>query len=368
MKALSLIPGTTDLHLVDIPVPDITADDEIKVKVLQVGVCGTDRDEVSGGRATAPQNKNELIIGHEMLGEVLETGAAVRGIKPGDIGVLMVRRGCGQCTPCLNGRSDMCVTGNYTERGIKGEDGFNAMVVVDKAGYFVKVPPELKEIAILTEPMSIVSKAISEAMLVQSARFSEFEPQAHSLRGKRTIVAGLGAVGLLAAFALRLRGAEVFGLDIVDGNTIRPGILKEIGGTYLDLRHNSLQDVDDSPGPAEFIFEAAGIAKVQLNLIDALAVNGVYVITGIPEGERPVSIPGARLMKQMVLKNQILLGSVNAGKDHYRQAVDDLQQIFEKWPAMIKTLVTSEYAYEDYRQALLHHSENDIKVVIRWNE
>lgn len=124
MKAIALIPGTTQVSLVDVAEPVINAADEVKIKIWQVGICGTDREEVEGGRADAPAGKKELIIGHEMFGQVVETGNAVTKVKPGDFAMFTVRRGCNECAACLNNRSDMCYTGKYTERGIKGADGF----------------------------------------------------------------------------------------------------------------------------------------------------------------------------------------------------------------------------------------------------
>src|SRR5512138_3136485 len=122
MKAISIIPGTQTVHLVDRPEPAITAPDEVKLRVVRVGICGTDREEVHGGRADAPAGHSELVIGHEMFGQVVEVGQAVTRVRPGDFAVFTVRRGCGTCLPCAMNRSDMCLTGAYTERGIWGRD------------------------------------------------------------------------------------------------------------------------------------------------------------------------------------------------------------------------------------------------------
>src|SRR5688500_4893145 len=233
MKAIAIVPHTTQVDLIDIPAPVITAPDEVKIRVFEVGICGTDREEVEGGRAEAPEGKKQLIIGHEMFGQVCEVGASVSIVKEGDYGVFMVRRGCGRCQACLNERSDLCLTGDYTERGIKGADGFQAEFIVDKESYLVKVPEELKESGVLTEPMSVASKAIEEALTIQQARLKAFGPAENWLQGKKALIAGVGAIGLMAAFALRLRGAEVVGMDIVDENSLRPQILKEIGGRYV---------------------------------------------------------------------------------------------------------------------------------------
>jgi len=366
MKAIAIVPGTTNVSLIDVAEPTITKPDEVKIRVWQVGICGTDREEVNGGRADAPAGKNQLIIGHEMFGEVVETGSDVKTVKKGDYGVFMVRRGCGKCEACRNERSDLCYTGDYTERGIKGSDGFQTEYVVDKEQYLVKIPPEMKAIGVLTEPMSVASKAIDEAITIQQARLKDFTKGKDWLKGKRALIAGIGPIGLMAAFALRLRGAEVIGMDIVDENSLRPQILKQIGGTYVDGKNVKTTDLDDVYGEANFIFEAAGIAKLQIQLIDALAINGVYVVTGIPADERPLQLPVGTMMQQLVLKNQVIIGSVNASIHHYRMAVDDLHASLQKWPEAINAIITEKINFQDFQKAFHQHSDDEIKVVIEW--
>jgi len=366
MKAIAIVPGTTDVSLIDVQEPQLSAPDEVKIKMWQVGICGTDREEVSGGRADAPEGQQKLIIGHEMFGQVVEVGSAVTKVKEGDFGVFMVRRGCSQCEACRNGRSDMCFTGNYTERGIKGADGYQAEFVVDKEQYLVKVPPELKNIGVLTEPMSVAAKAIDESLITQQARFRDFDKSDNWLQGKKALIAGIGPIGLMAAFALRLRGAEVIGMDIVDENTLRPSILKQLGGRYLDGRKTQTTDIDEVCGEADFIFEATGIAKLQIQLLDALAINGIYVPTGIPAGDRPISVEAATVMQQLVLKNQVLLGSVNASIHHYEMAVNDLAASLEKWPDAINAIITEKVPFKDFDRALHQHNEDEIKVVVEW--
>jgi glucose 1-dehydrogenase len=366
MKAISLIPGTTNVSLADVTEPQINLPNEIKMKVWHVGICGTDREQVEGGRADAPKGKRELIIGHEMFGQVVEVGKSVIDVKPGDYGMFTVRRGCNECPACLNNRSDMCYTGKYTERGIKEADGFQAEFVVDKEQYFVKIPESIKDIGVLTEPMSVAAKAIDEAMIIQLARLKGFEKSENWLKGKKALIAGIGPIGLMAAFALRLRGAAVVGLDIVDEDSLRPQILKQIGGHYIDGRQVKVTDFDEVCGEADFIFEATGIAKLQIELIDALAINGVYVATGIPAGERPMNIMAGNIMQQLVLKNQLILGSVNASVDHYKMAVKDLEACMKQWPDAIKSVITGKIPFTQFNEALHAHSANEIKVVVDW--
>ena len=366
MKAISLIPGTSQLNLEDVKEPEIQQADEIKIKVLEVGICGTDREEANGGRALAPKGKKKLIIGHEMFGEVIEVGDSVQSVKKGDFGLFSVRRGCGKCIACNNNRSDMCLTGDYTERGIKEADGYQCEFVVDKEQYFIKVPAEIKDIGVLTEPMSVAAKAIDEALALQKKRFEDFEDGTDWLKGKKTLVAGVGAVGILAAFALRLRGAEVYGLDIVDRDSLRPKVLEEIGGKYIDGREVKVMDLDDTFGEVDFIFEAVGVADLQIELIDALGVNGIYVATGIAMGKRPANISAAELMRQMVLKNQVVVGSVNASPANYAMAVEALVGSKKKWPEAMGKLITKRVPVSKFDKELHQHAPDEIKVVINW--
>jgi threonine dehydrogenase-like Zn-dependent dehydrogenase len=365
MNAISIVPGTAGARLVYRPEPLIAAPDQVKLRVLSVGICGTDREEISGGRALAPAGQSDLVIGHEMLGQVAEVGQSVTRVQRGDYCVLTVRRGCGQCLPCAMNRSDMCRTGSYDERGIWGLDGYQTEYVVDKEQYAVRVPSELSRVGVLTEPLSVAEKAIDEAVHLQLARLPDAPATPDWLFGRRCMVAGLGPIGLLAAMALRLRGADVYGLDIVDGSTARPQWLAAIGGRYVDARQVPPDKVDDTLGPMDLILEATGVAGLAFNLLDALAANGVYVLTGIPGGDRPLEIPGAELMRQLVLDNQAMVGSVNAARDHFQLAVDDLGLAQLHWGDHVAKLISHRHPYTDLA-ALSQHPTDEIKSVIEW--
>ncbi len=366
MKAIALTPGTTRLDLVDVPEPMVSSPDEVKLRVLRVGICGTDREEASGGRALAPEGRSALVIGHEVFGQVVETGNAVTRVKRGDYAVFTVRRGCGQCLPCLMNRSDMCLTGKYRERGIWGLDGYQTQFVVDREQYIVHVPGDLEPVGILTEPLSVAEKAIDESVRVQSARLPEAAAAPNWLHGRRCLVAGLGPIGLLAALALLLRGAEVYGLDVVDEETARPQWLSRIGGTYVDGRKVPADRVELELGQMDMIFEATGVAPLEFNLLDALGKNGVYVLTGIPGGDRPLQIDGAELIRRLVLGNQVMIGSVNASRGHFQMAVDDLVRARLAWGGHVTRLISHRRPYSEFQNALTRHEADEIKVALEW--
>jgi threonine dehydrogenase-like Zn-dependent dehydrogenase len=367
MKAIAVIPGTNTVRLVDRPEPSIAGPDEIKLRVLRVGICGTDREEAAGGRAKAPTSHDDLVLGHEVFGQVADVGRAVTAVVPGDYAVFTVRRGCGRCRSCAMNRSDMCQTELYSERGIWALDGYQTEYVVDHQQYVVRVAPELESVGVLVEPLSVAAKAISEAVHLQLTRLPDSATSLEWLSGKRCLVAGLGPIGLLAALSLRLRGGEVWGLDVVDASTSRPRWLDLIGGHYIDGRHPPDRLLDQA-GTFDLIFEATGIASLEFDLLDALAMNGVYAVTGIPSGDRPLTISGAVLMRRLVLRNQVMVGSVNASRDHFQLAVNDLALAQTRWPGRVADLITHRHSYTDFDAALQHHGSDEIKVVLEWGD
>jgi threonine dehydrogenase-like Zn-dependent dehydrogenase len=209
--------------------------------------------------------------------------------------------------------------------------------------------------------MSVAEKAIAEAIQLQMARLPDAPATPDWLFGRRCLVAGLGPIGLLAALVLRLRGAEVVGLDVVDEGTVRPQWLMGIGGSYVDGCHIAPDKLCGQISPCGVIFEATGIPLLAFDLIDALAVNGAYVLTGIPFGDRPIQLSGAELVRRLVLQNQVMVGSVNAAPDHFRTAVHDLSEVHARWGDHIAGLITHRHQFNDYASALQHHGPDEIK-------
>ncbi len=368
MKAIALTPGTKNLRLADIPEPHIQKETEIKARVLSVGICGTDREEASGGRADAPPGEKELIIGHEMIGQVTEIGKKVTRVKPGDFIIITVRRGCSACAACNSFRSDLCMTGHYTERGIKGRHGFHAEYVVDDEIYAVKVPPAIAPIAVLTEPASVVEKAIEEAAMIQLTRLPYLKSDPHWYIGKTAIVAGLGPIGLLAALILSLRGAHVLGLDRAPEDSLRAKSLAQMGGTYINDKNLDPEQFRKTYPDVNMILDAAGVAKLDFDLLDLLGTNGIFVLTGVPGDQRLTEVEGAKLMRKLVLKNQVMLGSVNESIDHFAQGLKDFEAAEKKWPGLIQKFITQRIPFTDFQKGLDQHTPNEIKVIIDWSK
>ncbi|MFQ5751429.1 MAG: alcohol dehydrogenase catalytic domain-containing protein [bacterium] len=204
MKAIAVFPGQPNsIHLRQVPKPNLAEVPDgrgVLVKVLRVGVNGTDKEINAAEYGAAPPGDDYLIIGHESLGVVEEVGANVSELAVGDYVAAAVRRP-GHSFYDQIGTYDMTTDDVYYERGINLRHGFLAEYYVDEPEYIIKVPGGCKDCGVLMEPTSIVEKGIVQAYEIQR-RLKIWRPQ-------RAAVMGAGTLGLLATMVLRLRGLQV---------------------------------------------------------------------------------------------------------------------------------------------------------------
>jgi len=354
-KALAVFPATKDIKVIDHPDAKLAKPTDVAVRMLEVGICGTDREIAAFDYGTPPDGSDYLVIGHESLGEVIDVGPRVTRVKKGDLVVTMVRRPCKDpnCLACRSQRQDFCYTGNFTERGIKQQHGFlTAARVVDDEQYMNVVPKELREIAILTEPLTIAEKAIEQVWQVQQ-RLPWACPNTESSKGSchTALVLGAGPVGLLGAMALKLAGFNVFVYS--RGNELKANLVTKIGATYVAAEDHQVDELPGKIGNIDVVYEAVGASSLAFDVLRVLGTNGVFIFTGVPGRKAPISVDTDLLMRNLVLKNQIVFGSVNAGRNAYEAAIRDLALFQQKWPQAVRSLITGRYAIENARELLL---------------
>lgn len=358
MKALAMS-GAGRLFLVERPVPRVRPD-TVLVKTLIAGVCGTDREIVAQGNPQVPRSEDYLILGHEALGQVVKTGLGVAGLRAGDLVVPTVRRGCRGCD---TERLDMCpYEDKYTERGIKGQHGYLCEYFLESARFLVKVPRGLKDVAVLAEPLSISVKGLSEAMKIQRRLNGGCYLQEKE-RGRRALVTGLGPIGLLAAFLLRVAGYRVFLYGRDEEKAFRVRIAKEIGARYINAARVSLEQAADRVGGFWLIMEATGSPEVALSAARSLAGNGILILAGIPGGKKEVVVDGNYLMRDLVLNNLVILGTVNSSADHFRAALFYLKEFKKEFGPALNKVITARYRLEEFEKAFTSEKGPRIKTV-----
>jgi threonine dehydrogenase-like Zn-dependent dehydrogenase len=343
MKAVAVFPQKREVRVIDAPEPKLQSPTQVKVRTREVGVCGTDKDILQFTYGTPPPGSEYLILGHECLGEVVEVGTAVRGLQKEDLVVPRVRRPCphATCPACRHGHPDFCITGDYTERGIKDAHGFCAELFVEDVAYLHRAPTELREVAVLTEPLTIAEKALREVKRIQERL--PWKPEAG-----RAVVLGAGPVGQLGAMALLRRGYATTMYSRSPKPNAKAEASEAVGAPYLSSKEVSPEELVRRVGPADVVYEAAGVAKAAFDTLRTLAHNGVFVFTGVPSHEEDLSLDGAALLKQLVLANQVVLGTVNAADSDFEAALEDLGRFRARWPGGLERLITARHPPEDF--------------------
>lgn len=364
MQAVAVYPNTKKITVIDThPEPVLERDTDVLLDILDVGVCGTDKEIARFDYGTPPAGSDYLVIGHESLGKVARVGSKVTRVKPGDLVVTMVRRPCdhADCRACRAGRQDFCFTGDFTERGIKGRHGFMTERVVDDERYMHRVPPELRDIGVLVEPLTIAEKALIQVWDVQE-RLPWTPGGGKDGDGHRAVVLGAGPVGLAGALALIVRGFETWVYSRLHEGSPVPDLVAKVGGHFV-ASTTSLAELGKQVGNIDLIYEATGAAKVSFDALGVLGTNGVFVFTGVPGRKGPIELAGDALMRDMVLKNQLVFGTVNAGADAFAAAVADLARFKATWPEVVASLITGRFAPAQ-APALLTGDADGIKNVV----
>jgi glucose 1-dehydrogenase len=344
MKAIAVFPKEKRMGMVDAPEPKLEGPGQVKVRMLEVGICGTDKEIARFEYGEPPEGSDYLILGHESLGEVVEVGAGTSTLKKGDLVVMMVRRPCSEpgCLACRAGRQDFCYTGKFTERGIKQRNGFMTEFIVDEERYAVHVPPESRDIAILTEPMTIAEKAFTQILSIQS-RLPWVSPAAGSeppLTGRHALVLGAGPVGLLGAMKLIAAGADTWVYSREAPDSPKAKMVTAFGGRYLCSEQVQADHLEETTGRLDVVYEATGAAAMSFQVLGELSANAIFVFTGVPGHGGPIEINADTLMKRIVLDNQVVLGTVNAGRDAFEAAIRDLANFRQRFGSALSSLIT----------------------------
>ncbi|HEX9190054.1 MAG TPA: glucose 1-dehydrogenase [Vicinamibacteria bacterium] len=348
MKAITVEPKKPgSARCEDAPEPD-ERDGSVLVEAVAVGVCGTDAEIVEGKYGWAPPGKDRLVLGHESLGRVIDPGPR-GGLRRGDLVVGIVRRPDPvPCPNCAVGEWDMCRNGEYTERGIKQIDGFMSERWRIEPEYAVKVAPSLGLLGVLLEPATVVAKAWEQVALVGQRAF--WEPQ-------HVLVTGAGPIGLLAALLGRQRGLDVHVLDRMTSGP-KPELVRALGATY---HSGTIAEVGFAP---DIVVECTGVGQVIADAIRHVGAGGVVCLTGIGSGGRTVGLSVADVASEVVLQNNVVVGSVNANKRHWYKAAQDLARADREW---LSRLVSRRERPGDFVRAL-QRSPEDVKVVVQFAE
>ena len=358
MKAIAVKPGVEDsAHLIEMPKPkvsDVPNGKGVLVRVLRVGGCGTDREINDAEYGTAPDGNEVLVIGHEAIGVVEETGPNVKNVKPGDHVVATVRRP-GTSIYDEIGMNDFTTDETYFERGISRLHGFMAEYYVEDTEFIVKVPAKLKDVGVLLEPMAVVVKGIAQAYEIQR-RLRIWEP-------KRAAVLGVGTIGLLAVLLMRLRGIEVVAFGKEPGPYFNSELAESAGAVYESTAKIPVHEYAKQHGAFDMIFEATGYSPLVLDAMQALAKNGVLIMSSVTGGDRTAEAPIDKINQEFVLGNKVAFGTVNANREYFEAGVKEMALASIEYPGWLERMLTHKVTGIDNFRELFDTLANGKNVV-----
>jgi glucose 1-dehydrogenase len=337
MKAIAVHPGQANsIHLRDIAEPsldDVAGGRGVKVKVLRVGVDGTDKEINAAEYGAAPPGDDYLVTGHESFGVVVDVGPNVPStIRPGTYVVASVRRP-GSSIYGKIGLQDFTTDDVYYERGINLLHGYLTEYYVEDHQYVFPLPANLAEVGVLLEPTTVAEKGINHAYEIQR-RLKVWQPE-------RACILGSGTVGLLTALVARLRGLELTVFSLPTRPYRNAGLVEQLGGTYVSSKEKTLAEASWEHGPFDLIVDATGYSPIVWEAAEVLGKNGVLVLASITGGDGQVTINSDRINQGFVLGNKVMVGTVNAAPADFRSGVDDLIKAEALYPGWLKQLLTT---------------------------
>lgn len=340
MRVLTVVPGQPSTTAVEQrPDPD-RAEGSVLVEGLLLGVCGTDIEIAEDGFGTPPPGAERMVLGHESLGRVLEADG---GFVVGDLVAGVVRRP-DDCGACAVDEWDMCVGGEFLERGIRRADGYGATRWRADPRFLVRLDPELGELGVLLEPTSVVAKAWEQVERIGARAW--WQP-------RTVLITGAGPIGLLAALLGVQRGLDVHVLDLMTSGP-KPSLVCDLGATYHSV------PVAETGLRPDVVIECTGVASVMWDCLQQLAPGAVVCLAGISAGRAELDRSTAAAVRELVLSNEVIFGTVNAGARHHGQAAQALAQADPNW---LRRLITRRVPLADWPQAL-ERRPGDVKVVV----
>jgi glucose 1-dehydrogenase len=332
--ALVTQPGHSHTTHVDV-VPAVAArEGEVLVRTLEVGVCGTDREISEGLFGVPPAEGPLLVLGHEALAVVERDGY---GFTRGQLATATVRRSCGHCIACAEDSPDSCLSGDYSERGITRLHGYARELVAEDPEQLVAIPKSLGRLGVLAEPTSICERALRHARTIGGRQ---------PWRLERALVIGAGAIGLLMTYLLRLADVDVWTASLEPENEV----VEQSGARYVSTPDDALSEL----GTFDLVVEAAGNAQLMARTLGLLRRSGVACLLGIDPRDQTVELDGLVLGVDTILENRVLFGSVNAQRQDWLAAVEDLERARERWPEALQQFVTLRVPLDRFREAFEH--------------
>ncbi|PKM52672.1 MAG: alcohol dehydrogenase [Firmicutes bacterium HGW-Firmicutes-7] len=320
MKAIQVVKAY-DMQLIEKEIPKIKKNNEVLVKVMATGICGSDVHIYHG---TSPVATYPRVIGHEVVGQIVEIGSAVSKLKIGDRVIMEPIEYCGKCYACKLGRGNVCQ--NLKVIGVHEDGGFQEYICLPEKLLHI-IPDEVSYIqAVMIEPYTIGCQASWRAGV---------------LEGDIVLIYGAGPVGLIVLDTVKNLGATCIISDI---NDQRLAFAKEFGADYTlnPLRDQVEEKVRELTGGmgANVVFDAVGIPSIFANALKIASVAGRVVSMAFTDEPTPIS------MLEITKKELNVVGTRHQTKK-FKEVIMDFPSRIDK----IDKLITHVFNFEEYEKA-----------------
>ena len=335
-KVTGMTPGS--FIFTEDPVPEIR-DDQVLLKILYVGVCGSDLQQYHGLHPAVTQERLPHVPGHEASARVVKTGALVKDFHEGELVAIEPQITCGKCWPCLQGRFNVCehlsVLGAH-------QSGLLCEYYACSPRLLHHTPPGLDpELAALTEPLAVGVGAVRRSRM---------------LPGGNVVIVGAGTIGNCVIQAARNFGAgKILAADI---NKKKLELALECGAYYIaDLTEISLRDAVirsfGSVRKADVIMDCAASPSAFEAILEASRPNSEIIITG--NYKTPVSIEFPWIQRREVQ----LTGHMMYVREDYQAAL----RLLAEHRIHTEKLISQRWSFEQYPQALIFADEHPLDVM-----
>ncbi|HEX6340362.1 L-threonine 3-dehydrogenase [Umezawaea sp.] len=342
MKALVKVAAGPGLELVDVPDP-VAGPGDVVVRVLRTGICGTDLHIDSWDDWAARTVEAPLVLGHEFVGEVVEIGTAVNGVRVGDLVSGEGHLVCGTCRNCKAGRRHLCA--NTRGLGVHVDGAFAQYAVLPQENAWVHRNKVDLDVAAIFDPFgNAVHTALSFPVI-----------------GEDVLITGAGPIGIMAAAVAKHAGAR--NVVITDISEHRLDIARKVGvDLALNVATATIADAQAELGMTEGFdvgMEMSGKPVATRDMIANMAHGGRIAMLGLPSEEFSVD------WSSVVLKMLHVKGIYG-------------REMFETWYSMsvllqrgldLTPVITHKFGYRDHAQAFATAREGKCgKVVLDWTE
>ena len=324
---ISLLNKPFDMEMKEVKVPKIGATD-VLVKVMAVGVCGSDVHYYEHGRVGEFVVEKPLILGHECSGVVTDVGSNVTRFKVGDRVAIEPGVPCGECEYCKSGKYNLCLDVEFL--ATPPVAGAFSQYITHPEGSLFHIPEELSyEAATLNEPFSVG---------VQACKRANVQP------GSTVVIMGMGPVGLMAVVAAKAFGATK--IIVSDLEKIRLDEALKLGATHaINIKEEDvatrINEITKGKG-VNYAFETAGNPIALQNALAALNNGGTLAIVGLPQQENiELNIP-------FIANHEINI----VGIFRYANTYDMGLEMLASTSADLNTMFTDAYDLNEAKEAM----------------